>query len=353
MIIGSGTFFIQLFNIFIGKNWIGINQAAIFTSDDLIVQLIREPSGREDFFVNFINIKILLKNYDKVVFFTDGTGLIYHSLIDSITTIFNDIIGHMKMRSSAKLQLYENLKQKMLGIAYKTNSRHVHIGSCLSCFDILFQLLLFEKKPQDKFILSKGHAALALYILLNYQRIISDKTLATYLQSGSALGIHPSSFFPKEIPLATGSLGHGLSFACGLSKGYLLQNKKPMPKVYCLVSDGECNEGSVWEAALFAARHRLHNLVVIIDKNNLQAFGKTKDVLGEAASREKFLAFGFNVFECDGHNLVELERCFKKIKKLKNNRPNIMIANTLRGKGIKAIEGKLLSNYIPVTANMI
>jgi len=241
----------------------------------------------------------------------------------------------------------------MLRVAYKTQSHYVHIGSCLSCFDILFQTLIYEMKPYDKFILSKGHAALALYVILNHQKKISDEILDTYLQSGSPLGIHPPSCFPQEIPLATGSLGHGLSFACGLSKGYFLQKKKPSPTVYCVMSDGECNEGSVWEAAQFASQHKLKNLVAIIDKNNFQAFGKTKDVLGEAANKEKWQAFGFNVFECDGHSLSDLGKAFGKINRIKNNKPNLIIANTIRGKGIKSIEGKLLSNYVPVTADMI
>lgn len=249
--------------------------------------------------------------------------------------------------------MVNRLKLRLLQIAEKTHSRHVHIGSCLSCFEVLYEILVCQMRPEDKFILSKGHAALALYTILNYQKKISDKVLDSYLKNGSLLGIHPSSAFPDDIPLPTGSLGHGLSFTCGLIKGYLLQNKRPEPKVYCLMSDGECNEGSVWEAAQFASQHRLSNLIAIIDKNNLQAFGKTKDVLGEAAAKDKWLAFGFNVFECDGHNLDHLEKTFAKINKLKNNQPNLIIANTIRGKGIKAIEGKVLSNYVPVTANMI
>ena len=249
--------------------------------------------------------------------------------------------------------IVNQLKLRLLQIAEKTHSRHVHIGSCLSCFEILYETLLYQMQPQDKFILSKGHAALALYVFLDYQKKISKTVLDTYLQNGSALGIHPSSSFPKEIPLATGSLGHGLSFACGLTKGYILQRKKPLPTVYCLMSDGECNEGSVWEAAQFATQYRLSNLVAIIDKNALQAFGRTKDVLGEAAAKDKWLAFGFNVFECDGHSLADLERAFKKIYRQTNKRPSLIIANTVRGKGIRAIEGKLLSNYVPVTANML
>lgn len=257
------------------------------------------------------------------------------------------------MKNISKSRLQKQLKLKLLQLAAKTGTYHVLIGSCLSCFDILFQTLLYEMKPQDKFILSKGHAALSLYVILNHQKIISDQSLASYLKDNGQLGIHPPSSLPEDIPLATGSLGHGLSYACGLSKGYLLQKIKPRPKVYCLLSDGECNEGTVWEAALFASHHRLKNLIVMIDKNNFQAFGKTKEVLGEAASKEKWQAFGFNVFQCNGHSLDQLGRIFNKIEKTKNDHPNLIICDTLRGKGIKSVENKLKSNYIVVTKEII
>ena len=121
--------------------------------------------------------------------------------------------------------------------------------------------------------------------------------------------------------------------------------KKKGRKIFCLISDGECNEGSVWEAALFASQHKLKNLVVIIDKNGFQGIDATKNVLGDAATVEKWRSFGFNVVECDGHNFSELEKSFKRILSQNNNKPGIIIANTLRGKGFKTIEGKMESNY--------
>lgn len=247
-----------------------------------------------------------------------------------------------------KQSIYKKLKKSLLEIAARTGSRHVHIGSCLSCFDILFQTLLYEMKIHDKFILSKGHAALSLYVILNHQKKIPKQTLDTYLTDGTFLGIHPSSAFPKHIPIATGSLGHGLSFACGLSKGFLLKKKKPTPKVYCLLSDGECNEGTVWEAALFASKHKLNNLIALIDKNDFQAFGRTEDVLGIAASADKWQAFGFNVVECDGHDLNKIKKAFDEIRRKNNRKPNIIIFKTIRGKGVRSIEDKLASNYTPI-----
>lgn len=250
-----------------------------------------------------------------------------------------------------KISLHQKLKFKMLRVASQTNSRHVHIGSCLSCFDIVFQILINEKKKEDSFILSKGHAALTWYTILNYQKKISNKVYERYLSEGGELGIHPSSLFPEDIALATGSLGHGLSFACGLAKANLLKKKKA--KVYCLISDGECNEGSIWEAALFASSQKLNNLIVLLDKNNFQAFGRPQEVLGESASKEKWRSFNFNVYECNGHDLKALHKTFNKVKKLKNNKPNLIICNTKRGMGIKEIEDKLESNYLPITSEIL
>lgn len=252
---------------------------------------------------------------------------------------------------SYKENLAKKLKLKLLKKASSTKSRHVHIGSCLSCFDIIFQILINEKKKEDSFILSKGHAALAWYTILNYQKKISNKTYERYLSESGELGIHPSSLFPKDIPLATGSLGHGLSFACGLAKANLLKRKKT--KVYCLISDGECNEGSIWEAALFASSQKLNNLIVLLDKNNFQAFGRPVEVMGEAATAEKWQAFGFNVYKCNGHDLKALHKAFIKVKKNKSNNPNIIICDTKRGKGIKEIEDKLESNYLPITSEIL
>ncbi len=251
------------------------------------------------------------------------------------------------MKKKEKELLRILLRKKIIELASKTPTAHPHIGSCMSCIDILIQTWIYEMRPQDKFILSKGHASLALYVVLNYLKKISDKELESYFEEGTYFGIHTPSHLPKDIPLPTGSLGHGLSFAVGLAKAYRLM-RLDARRVYCLMSDGECDEGAVWEAALFASHNKLSNLIVLIDKNAFQAFGKTSEVLGEAASAAKWKAFGFNVIECDGHDLKEIEKRFADIKKLKNNKPNLLICNTVRGKGIRAIENKLESNYTAV-----
>lgn len=259
------------------------------------------------------------------------------------------------MLGKQKERLRVNFRLKIVNLAAKTPTAHPHIGSCMSCIDILIQTLIFEMKLQDKFILSKGHASLALYVVLNYLGKISDRELEkTYFEEGTQFGIHTPGTLPKDIPLATGSLGHGLSFAAGLAKAYKLHRainsteaveSRALRRVFCLMSDGECNEGAVWEAAQFASRHRLDNLVALIDKNRLQAFGRTKDVLGDAASVSKWRSFGFNVVTCDGHNLQEMAKKFMELKKLRNKKPNMLICNTIRGKGIRTIENKIVSNY--------
>ncbi|OGG26726.1 hypothetical protein A2960_00960 [Candidatus Gottesmanbacteria bacterium RIFCSPLOWO2_01_FULL_39_12b] len=257
------------------------------------------------------------------------------------------------MRQFSLFMLQRQLRLKILKIANLSKSSHCHIGSCLSCIDILIQTLIYEMGERDKFVLSKGHASLALYVVLNYLGKISDKTLSTYFQNNTKLGIHTPSTLQRDIPLGTGSLGHGLSFSCGLALGNLMANKQNPRNVYCLISDGECNEGAIWEAALFATAHKLYNLIIIVDKNGLQAFGKTKDILGDGAAIEKWKSFGFNTYECDGHNLNELKRVFNEIKINVGSRPNIVICKTVRGKGLKVIENKVVSNYVSVDEKLL
>ena len=241
------------------------------------------------------------------------------------------------------------IRKKIIDLAYK--SQCGHIGSCMSATDILIQIFTNEMKKGDKFILSKGHAALALFVILNYLKKIPNSVLNSYLQDGSYLGMHPTVHYPLDIPLATGSLGHGLSFASGLSLAFIMQAKQTLNKVFCLLSDGECNEGMVWEAAQFASHHQLNNLIVVIDRNNLQAFGKTKDVLGNSTSSIKWRAFGFNVYSCDGHNLKKLHLVFKQIAKNINHKPHVIICNTIKGQGVDFMENKMESHYLKLDKN--
>ncbi len=253
------------------------------------------------------------------------------------------------MKIGNKNQISILLRKRILDFAVKTEKAHVHIGSCLSAIDILIETLVFQMGSRDRFILSKGHASLALYVVFNYLKKISNKELASYFEEGTHFGIHTPGSMPDLIPLATGSLGHGLSFAAGVALGYKMQDQKTKRHVYVMISDGECNEGAVWEAAQFAVAIRIDNLTVIIDKNRVQALGRNKEVLGDGASVAKWRAFGFNVGTCNGHSFADLSAGFSALNKLKNNRPSVLICKTIRGRGIKSIENKVVSNYTAVT----
>lgn len=257
------------------------------------------------------------------------------------------------MNVKYKIQLSKKLRHKILDLAVRTNKAHVHIGSCLSCIDIIAETLLFQMGGKDKFILSKGHASLALYVILNYQKKLTNRQLSTYFyEEGTHFGIHTPGSMRDLIPLATGSLGHGLSFAAGAALGYKMQNKDNPKQVFCLISDGECNEGAVWEAAQFASRFKLRNLIVMIDRNGLQALGRTKDVLGDGASVAKWKAFGFNTALCNGHDFTSLEKGFAKLDKFKNQKPGILICKTIRGRGLSGIAGRVISNYTAVNQEL-
>jgi transketolase len=231
-------------------------------------------------------------------------------------------------------------------------SQAKHIGSSLSCLDILIVTLAYIKRDEDIFILSKGHAAPALYVVLNSLEKISDRELMTFHRDGTRLPAHPPNYHFKDlIHFPTGSLGHGLSLCCGIAQAMKLSvtHQKKNPFVYCLMSDGECNEGQVWEAAQYASAKRLDNLVALIDRNGIQAFGRTKDVLGDAASKEKWQAFGFEVFECHGHNHVEMKNIFKKVRTSRQNKPKVIIFKTVKGHGVSFMENTIQWHYLTLS----
>ena len=225
-------------------------------------------------------------------------------------------------------------------------AKTAHLASALSCVDILTVLYTSimelnhnsdRKQHYDKFILSKGHAATALYAILSYKGIINRKNLLNYGKKGSLLEEHPS---PKQIGVeaATGSLGHGLPIANGMA----LANKirEINSRVFVLMSDGECNEGSVWEAAMFAAQHELQNLTAIVDYNKWQATGRSEEVLKLKPLAEKWRSFGWDVMEVDGHVHQELYDGMTKISD--TTKPKMIIAHTVKGKGVSFMEGKAM-----------
>lgn len=223
-----------------------------------------------------------------------------------------------------------------------------HIGSGLSSIDILAYLHRSWLRPQDRFILSKGHAASALYATLHHFGILSGDQLATYYQDGTALPAHPAAGVLDAIPVATGSLGHGLPIAAGYAFAHRHLEPGATPsRIACLLSDGECNEGSVWEAALFAAHHRLDNLVAIIDANGLQGFGRTSEVLNPEPFAEKWRAFGFAVREINGHDFPQLRDALGPARAdPERGKPLCVIARTVKGKGVSYMEDRLDWHYL-------
>ena len=222
-----------------------------------------------------------------------------------------------------------------------------HIGCSLSCIDLMIAALIERKREQDTFILSKGHAAAALYTCLHHLGELTDDDLKTFYQNGTTLPAHPAPGRHKGIPFATGSLGHGLPIASGIAKANKLMGSDA--RVYALLSDGETNEGTTWEAAHFALAHGLDNLVMLIDKNGLQGFGSTADVLGDTASLAKWQAIGFDTVEVDGHDIEQLTATIDQVNARPNGKPKAIIAHTIKGKGVSYMENKLEWHYLPMT----
>lgn len=218
-----------------------------------------------------------------------------------------------------------------------------HLASALSCSDILAVLFhsvlnLDSRKPKwedrDRFILSKGHAATALYAAMAYKGFISENDLKSYGRQGSNLEEHPS---PKlqGVEAATGSLGHGLPCGAGMALAGRIKVQKY--RTFVVMSDGECNEGSVWEASMFAAANKLGSLCAFIDFNKWQATGRSRDVLLLDPLVEKFKSFGWNVCEIDGHDHKQILNATQDVSVLQD-RPTMVVAHTVKGKGVSFME---------------
>lgn len=222
-----------------------------------------------------------------------------------------------------------------------------HIGGAFSCADILVALyygdiLRFNVNVQsweerDRFILSKGHSCAALYAILADLGYFSLSELKNYQKEGCILGGHPHRRIPG-IEADTGSLGHGLGIGAGLALSAKIDKKDFVTIV--LLGDGECYEGSVWEAASFSAHHKLNNLIGIVDKNGLCSTDFIKDCVEMEPLEDKWKAFNWEVVTVDGHSFEELLYVFSKIRNRKPNKPLMIIANTIKGKGVSFMEGK-------------
>jgi transketolase len=224
-------------------------------------------------------------------------------------------------------------------------SRRGHIGSAFSIVEIL--RVLYEKilkvdpknpmrEDRDRFILSKGHGCLALYAVLAEHDFFPKEELLKFCRSDSNLGGHPQYGKVPGVEASTGSLGHGLSIGVGTALSGLLDGKKF--KTIVLLGDGECDEGSIWEAVMSAAKHKLENLLVMVDYNKMQSYSTTYEVLDLEPFAHKWQSFGFDTQEADGHDMKAIFQAVKKAFSTKG-KPHVIICHTVKGKGVASIEG--------------
>jgi transketolase len=240
------------------------------------------------------------------------------------------------------LQIKRNaIKDRLIKMYKKANAGHV--GCSLSCLEIITFIKFQIMKAEDELILSKGHAAALLYSVLAEEGVLSEKEIETFYHNGTYLSAHPPVNKIKGIPFATGSLGHGLPISAGF--GLANKLKKTDKKIFCITSDGELNEGSTWEAALFIAHHNLINVVWFIDRNYIQGFGRTEDTLKLDPLDKKLESFGFQVAVADGHSFDSLSDA---ISQFKNEKPLAIICNTVKGKDLK-LQNTVDCHYLPLT----
>lgn len=250
----------------------------------------------------------------------------------------------MKSRELAKLTRINSLKAVCI-------SKSSHIGSALSISDILAVLYsdILKHDPsnpsnpnRDYFILSKGHACISLYATLGICGYFDLKELDTYAQNNSKYMSHVSHKV-NGVEFSTGSLGHGLCYGSGIALASKI--KKNNNQVFVILGDGELAEGSNWEAILFAVHNKLDNLNFIIDNNNLQSLDTVDNTLKLSSYKDKFKSFGVNYYSCDGHNHDQLKDNLSKMKEINNEKPSVLVAKTIKGKGVSFMENKVLWHY--------
>lgn len=238
------------------------------------------------------------------------------------------------------------------GIEMTHLSQGSHIGSILSVADIIAVLYANianydSSNPilssRDRIILSKGHAGAAIYAALAECGFFPVEELKTHYANGSRLSGHVSHKGVPGVEFSTGSLGHGLSVASGMAKAAKLDGRDN--KVYCILGDGECDEGAVWECALTSRHFKLDNLIAIIDHNKMQSLDYCENTISLEPFADKWKAFGWNVIELDGHNHDELKKAILEAKNSKERKPSVIIANTIKGKGISFMENDILWHY--------
>jgi transketolase len=269
-------------------------------------------------------------------------------------------MGCKQLNDENKYKKYIELAKKIRANAIKAVyfGQSGHIGSALSMADLLaylYESVLVYKadnpkwEGRDIFILSKGHAAAGMYGVLIEKNFFPREWIKSYYQDGGMLSGHVSHYVPG-IEVSTGSLGHGLPIGIGFALDF--RKCKMKNRVFVMLSDGECNEGSNWEAFLFAPHNKLDNLTIIIDYNKIQALGRCEDVLNLEPFAQKMRDFHWEVMEINGHDFREIEKAFSKIP-LKKGKPSCIIAHTIKGKGVSFMEDKVSWHYNKVDDELL
>ena len=247
----------------------------------------------------------------------------------------NELISNLKLKA-------KELRKEIIAMIY--NAQSGHPGGSLSAIDMLVglyycKLRIEPKNPmwqdRDRFVLSKGHCSPAIYTVLADKGYFPKSELDGYRKINMMLQGHPELSTPG-IDFAGGALGQGLSFALGIALACRLDKRNC--NVYAMVGDGETQEGAIWEASMAAAFHKLDNLIVILDKNQVQQTGKTKEIMDIGNVDLKWKAFGWNVIDINGHDMAQIVKVLDKASKMKNKKPTIIISNTIKGKGVSFME---------------
>ena len=255
--------------------------------------------------------------------------------------------------TSAKKVSYSQSASRLREIILRQSKRAGvgHIGSALSIADLIWTLYGYvlnvpgaRDPDRDRFVLAKGHAALALYGSLFMKGYITEDELDTFCGEGSKLGVHPEHCL-EWVDFATGSLGQGLSFGVGAALAAKMQ--KSERRIFVLMSDAELNEGSSWEAIMYAAQHKLSNLTVMVDLNGQQALGYTKDILDLSPVSTKFRSFGWDAFDVDGHDIPQMLDVINGLD-FKEGKPHVLVAHTTFGKGVSFMENQIAWHYLPL-----
>lgn len=241
----------------------------------------------------------------------------------------------------------KKIRKEILTMAF--NAKAIHLGPAFSVVEIFTVLYRSFNNNGNHIILSKGHGVMAQYVCLSKSNLLDHGDLQNYLKDGSRLkGLADSTI--KGVDVTSGSLGHGLSIAVGIALAEKI--KQSQAKTFCIVGDGESNEGSIWEAIMFASHFKIENLIIIFDVNNFQALGKTVNIVNMLSFKDKLLAFGFDVEDIDGHDETKIEQSIHCLFSIKNGKPKAIVANTVKGKGVSFMENNNDWHYLRLDRNL-